>query len=301
MFQSPLPVEESCLHDLNGAHDLVSLSGGAGAKLVALDGLPAYCLFWICYMRIPGSSFWSCCSVTIGTGKPQNTDTDSLQASRHQHATAAITLHSGCGGKITDGLENTRASTKKIGGVVKVPMCMQDMGLSSATICRIPVPRKGSTEHLLCTESGGSTKCSTRSGHSASSFGSEFINGQIPPYKREMAKMQSQMKMFVKGMMKGREMSILSVDGQLQLCICSFDRRLRNYKIMISKETRSIPLSKFQEVYQGVEPAEIATPLDDLCATLVLDNGECLSFRFKDIAERETFAMCLQTIVDGCR
>eukprot|EP00439_Symbiodinium_sp_Y106_P074203 s1165_g14.t1 len=31
----------------------------------------------------------------------------------------------------------------------------------------------------------------------------------------------------------------------------------------------------------------------------VLESGECLSFRFKDVGERENFAMCLQIIVDG--
>lgn len=153
----------------------------------------------------------------------------------------------------------------------------------------------------LETASAASTqKNSTRSAYSgASSIGSEFINDQIPLHQREVAKIQSHMKSFVKGMVRGREMNVLSVDGQLRACTCSFDRKLRNYNIVISKETRSIPLAKFREVFQGTEPEDIATPLDELCATMVLESGECLSFRFKDVAERENFAMCLQIIVDG--
>lgn len=107
------------------------------------------------------------------------------------------------------------------------------------------------------------------------------------------------MKHFVKGMVRGREMNVLSVDGQLRACTCSFDRKLRNYNIVISKETRTIELKKFREVLQGLEPDDIATPLDELCATVILENGECLTFRFKDVPEREHFAMCLQIIVDG--
>lgn len=149
-----------------------------------------------------------------------------------------------------------------------------------------------------------SSKHSQRSLHSttsigASSVGSELINDRIPAHQREVARIQSQMKAFVKGMVKGRDMSVLSVDGQLRSCTCSFDRKLRNYNILISKETRSIPLSRFSEVFQGTEPEDIATPLDELCCTCVLENGECLTFRFKDIPERESFAMCLQIIVDG--
>ncbi|CAE7896892.1 unnamed protein product [Symbiodinium sp. KB8] len=122
----------------------------------------------------------------------------------------------------------------------------------------------------LETASAASTqKNSTRSAYSgASSIGSEFINDQIPLHQREVAKIQSHMKSFVKGMVRGREMNVLSVDGQLRACTCSFDRKLRNYNIVISKETRSIPLAKFREVFQGTEPEDIATPLDELCATM---------------------------------
>lgn len=107
------------------------------------------------------------------------------------------------------------------------------------------------------------------------------------------------MKTFVKGMVRGREMNVLLVDGQLRTCTCSVDRKLRNYSIVIHKETRSIPLNSIKEVLQGIEPDDIATPLDELCATFVLDGGECLSFRFKDVQERENFALCLQNIVDS--
>lgn len=144
------------------------------------------------------------------------------------------------------------------------------------------------------------SKNSTRSGYSAaSSIGSEFINDKIPAHQRDIARIHSQMKFFVKAMVRGREMTVLSVDGQLRTCTCSFDRKLRNYNIVINKETRSIPLIKFKEVFQGIEPEDIATPLDELCVTIVLESGECLSFRFKDLQERESFAMCLQIIVDG--
>lgn len=142
------------------------------------------------------------------------------------------------------------------------------------------------------------TKNSTRSSH-ASTIGSEFINDQIPAHQRDVARIQSQMKAFVKGMVRGREMNVLSVDGQLRICTCSFDRKLRDYKITISKDTRTIPLRKFREVFQGTEPEDISTPLDDKCATVMLDTGECISFQFENIPDRENFALCLQIIMDG--
>lgn len=178
----------------------------------------------------------------------------------------------------------------------------QAAGAPTPSPLSLPVKGRSSDKLDSCDAASvaSSQKHSTRSAYSnASSIGSEFINDQIPAHQREVARIQSQMKAFVKGMVKGRDMSVLSVDGQVRSCTCSFDRKLKNYNILISKETRSIPLAKFREVFQGTEPEDIATPLDQLCCTFVLDNGECLTFRFKDVPEREQFAVCLQMIVDA--
>lgn len=166
-----------------------------------------------------------------------------------------------------------------------------------------PIPTKGAMDSLETNSVHSNTstqKNSTRSAYSGvSSIGSEFLNEHIPEHQREVERIKSQMKTFVKSMVRGKDMNVLSVDGQLRACTCSFDRKLRNYNITINKDVRSIPLTRFREVFQGTEPDDIATPLDELCATFVLDSGECLSFRFKDEQERENFAMGLQIIVDG--
>jgi len=132
-----------------------------------------------------------------------------------------------------------------------------------------------------------------------SSVRNAFAEEMMPSQKVDLDRIQSQMNTFVKRMVRGRELNALSVDGQLRNCTCSLDRKLRNYTLVINKEIRSIPLSKIKEVFQGAEPDDIATPLDELCATIMLDTGECLSFRFGDVRERETFSLCLQIVVDG--
>lgn len=132
----------------------------------------------------------------------------------------------------------------------------------------------------------------------ASSVNSEFLNERIGGRGRASSIQQS-MKAFVKSMIKGRDISVLSVDGQLRTCVCSLDRKLKNFIVEIHRSSRKIPLSSVAEVYQGTEPDDIDTPLDDLCATMMLDSGECISFRFGTVQERESFAMCLQIIVDG--
>jgi len=144
-----------------------------------------------------------------------------------------------------------------------------------------------------------SAKSSARSYGTQSSVGSELVNERIPAQKRETKRIQQEMKAFVKSMVRGQQMGVVSPDGQMRMCTCSLDKRLKNFVIELKGSTRKIPLSKVNEVYQGKEPEDIATPLDDLCSTLTLDSGECLTFHFPDIPAREHFAMCLQILVDG--
>ena len=42
-----------------------------------------------------------------------------------------------------------------------------------------------------------------------------------------MTRVQVMIKQFVKVMVRGQEMNVLSADGQLRVCTCSFDRKLR--------------------------------------------------------------------------
>merc|ERR1719265_3021819 len=132
----------------------------------------------------------------------------------------------------------------------------------------------------------------------ASSVNSEFLNERIGGRGRASS-IQHSMKAFVKSMIKGRDISVLSVDGQLRTCVCSLDRKLKNFVVEISRSSRKIPLTTVSEVFQGKEPEDIDTPLDELCSTMMLESGECISFRFPTEPDRESFAMCLQIIIDG--
>jgi len=54
------------------------------------------------------------------------------------------------------------------------------------------------------------------------------------------------------------------------------------------------------EALEEVEGGEASLPgLDELCATLLLEKGECISFRFPDLEKRDTFVLCLSMFADG--
>jgi hypothetical protein len=108
----------------------------------------------------------------------------------------------------------------------------------------------------------------TRRSKSSSSLGSnEPIAEEIPDHERTAAAIQAKMRKFVKVMVRGVESSVLSIDGQLRICTCSLDRKLRCFVIEVGKRVRKIPLTSIKEVQQGLEPEDIETPLDHLCAT----------------------------------
>lgn len=144
-----------------------------------------------------------------------------------------------------------------------------------------------------------SAKSTARSMGTSSSVCSEFINDRIPAKQRETTKIQQEMKKFVKSMVRGQQMGVIAPNGQLNTCNCSLDKKLKYFVIELKGSAKKIPLSTIGEVYQGNEPEDIDTPLDDLCSTLMLTTGECISFHFTTVQLREHFAICLQILVDG--
>lgn len=139
----------------------------------------------------------------------------------------------------------------------------------------------------------------SRSMGTTSSVTSDFIQERIPARQRETTKIQTEMKAFVREMVRGRQLGVIAPDGSLRTCTCSLDKRMKYFVIELKGSVRRIALSELTEVYQGKEPEDIETPLDELCSTLMLESSECISFHFDDVGSRERFAMCLQILVDG--
>jgi len=159
------------------------------------------------------------------------------------------------------------------------------------------VPPKERDLETLSLASTRSAKSTHSSG--ASSVASDLVWERMPERQREATRIQQAVKSFVRTMVRGQDMGAIAPDGQLRTCSCSLDRRLQFFIIELKGSRRRIALSEISDVYQGAEPEDIDTPLDELCATLMLTSGECVSFHFPDIASRAHFAHCLQVLVDG--
>ena len=59
-------------------------------------------------------------------------------------------------------------------------------------------------------------------------------------------------------------------------------------------KVRRILLTNIGGVFAGQEPEGLSTPLDDLCATMIIrPSREMVTFRLEHINARDTFVMCM--------
>lgn len=130
----------------------------------------------------------------------------------------------------------------------------------------------------------------------SSSVGSELLNERVGSTNNHI---KQSMKTFVRSMVRGQQIGVISPDGATCTCICSLDKKLKVFSIELKASVRKIPLGDMSEVFQGKEPEDIDTPLDEFCSTVMMRTDECISFYFPDIPAREQFAMCLQILIDG--
>lgn len=106
---------------------------------------------------------------------------------------------------------------------------------------------------------------------------------------------------FVKEMVRGRKMNVISKDGSVRSCVVFLGRKLDSFKIQAGNNTKKIALAEIADIHIGQDGPSIDTPLDEMCCTMALTAGECLTFRFPDVTARDTFAMCMLMFVNGAR
>mmetsp|Transcript_40974 Transcript_40974/g.107627 ORF Transcript_40974/g.107627 Transcript_40974/m.107627 type:complete len:215 (+) Transcript_40974:84-728(+) len=139
---------------------------------------------------------------------------------------------------------------------------------------------------------------SVRSMESASSMESGYVSLTEDQKAREMAKLQSMIKDFVKEVLRGVYLDVVLEDGTLMSCRCTMDNKLSTVSLQVRDSVRHVCLTNIQEICSGKELRNIrtTTPLDELCVTLVMSNDQCVSFKFKDVQAREHFATCMKVL-----
>jgi len=109
---------------------------------------------------------------------------------------------------------------------------------------------------------------------------------------------------FVQQMVLGCALDVAGPKG-LQQVRCSMNTDLSAIHITASDGSkRAVLLSQVKIVHRGSEAAKLGlsgVAIDSLCATVELSSGDCVTFRFPDIEQRNRFAFCIQTFADAHR
>mmetsp|Transcript_69775 Transcript_69775/g.204617 ORF Transcript_69775/g.204617 Transcript_69775/m.204617 type:complete len:194 (+) Transcript_69775:104-685(+) len=139
---------------------------------------------------------------------------------------------------------------------------------------------------------------SIRSVDSAASPGSGYVSLNEEEKAREMTKLQHMIRDFVMEFLQGVYLDAVLEDGTLVPCKCIMDSKLSVLMLQVNSTTRTINLTNIQEICSGRElrDLQVTTPLDDLCATLVMADDQCVSFKFADVQGREHFATCMKVL-----
>lgn len=154
-------------------------------------------------------------------------------------------------------------------------------------------------------QSGRSGISTTSGSKVSSSFSMGSISSGLSAGRSKEAK--DLVKVFVRDMIRGRKMDVMMPSGQVRSCFCSLNRQLDTFRIKVGDSERKIPIKDIEQMITGNDSKEhpilqtIDTPLDDLCVTLALGSETCISFRMKDIEQRDTFIMCMMTFANAQR
>eukprot|EP00928_Gymnodinium_smaydae_P048685 TRINITY_DN32582_c0_g1_i1.p1 TRINITY_DN32582_c0_g1~~TRINITY_DN32582_c0_g1_i1.p1 ORF type:complete len:230 (+),score=67.95 TRINITY_DN32582_c0_g1_i1:124-813(+) len=117
---------------------------------------------------------------------------------------------------------------------------------------------------------------------------------------------QQVVKQFVRNMVKGTTLRVLSTNGGSAECFITLDRKLTTMSLQRagkkSASKRGVLLEQIVQIAVGDEVADdVELQVHELCVTCFMDDGQAIAFEFDDIEQRDTFALCLSMFVDGRR
>eukprot|EP00435_Cladocopium_sp_Y103_P049127 s526_g14.t1 len=116
-----------------------------------------------------------------------------------------------------------------------------------------------------------------------------------PLAAEEVVHLREQMKHFVQEMVVGRDVCILLEDKEKETGWLKLTPNLMALRLEVAGASHEILLRNIRDVQAG-KLGDGPVQLDELCTTLMLKGGQCLSFRFSSLAERNNFTKCVKVL-----
>lgn len=104
----------------------------------------------------------------------------------------------------------------------------------------------------------------------------------------------------MQGFVKGRQITVVAGHGEEEDCLLTLNRELTSLSL---QKRRSVPLSEVCQICVGFDAEDqgVDLPIDELSVSFLLNDGRHVAFRFLDVEDRDTFAICMSMFVDKVR
>lgn len=118
--------------------------------------------------------------------------------------------------------------------------------------------------------------------------------------------LQASLRAFTRSLLRGVSVNVLLDDGRTRLAEARLDSELTHLVLHVPNAQHPVALRSIESVCApeeawlprvGGEVPEGQQPLDDCCATLIIQGGQFLTFVFDAPRTREYFEMCLKVLI----
>lgn len=150
---------------------------------------------------------------------------------------------------------------------------------------------------------GGSSAEMFETSRSSHGHGGGAVGASVPtPADANAEDPKVAVELFVKQMVAGCELGVVGPGGITHVR-CSMEPDLQEMKMTAPDGScRGIPLAQVKTVHVGSEAAQLGlagVSVDDLCATVELQSGDCVTFRLPSNEERNRFALCIRVFASA--
>mmetsp|Transcript_47034 Transcript_47034/g.87947 ORF Transcript_47034/g.87947 Transcript_47034/m.87947 type:complete len:218 (-) Transcript_47034:143-796(-) len=116
--------------------------------------------------------------------------------------------------------------------------------------------------------------------------------------EREVTTLRMLLKRFVQDTVRGQPYQVLVADGGTEPCKLLLAPNLQYFQLVTDGVIHDVPLKTIKDICPGrtIQTRHTPIDLDDLCATLVLRNNECVTFRLGSLRERDEFIRCVKVL-----
>lgn len=107
-------------------------------------------------------------------------------------------------------------------------------------------------------------------------------------------------KMFTETMRRGRDFYVVGEGSSLQDVECKLTKGHDEFRMMWEFQDRIIPLTEIVHVHQAADARKLRLefPVDERCATMELQSGECITFKFGHVEACDRFRLCMRILID---